>query len=82
MTHRCHSLLHAVKKSTREIRALVRERMLLPLYKGEGREMGKTSYFRCNTDFQKTQNYATDYLGFILKRSILRVDCNEMMKNG
>ena len=38
--------LHAVKRSTREVKALVRERVL-PWYKGEGREMGKTQFFRC-----------------------------------
>ena len=51
---RCHSLLHVVKKSTREVKAFVRERVL-PWYKEEGREMGKTSFFRC-THGITTQN--------------------------
>ena len=32
---RCHNLLHAVKKSTREVRALVRERVTLVYGKGK-----------------------------------------------
>ena len=36
---RCTEVLHAVKKLTREVKALVRESV--PWYKGEGREMGK-----------------------------------------
>ena len=44
--HRRHSLLHAVKKSTREVKALVRERVL-PWYKGEEWEMGKTDTYYC-----------------------------------
>ena len=46
MTHRRHSLLHAVEKSTSEVKALVRERVL-PWYKGKGREMGNRSFSKC-----------------------------------
>ena len=41
--HRCHNLLHAVKKSTREVSTLGRERVL-PWYKGDGREMEKIEF--------------------------------------
>ena len=38
MTHRRYNFLYAVKKSTREVTPLVRERVLL-WYKGKGSEM-------------------------------------------
>ena len=45
-THGRHSFLHAVKKLTREVKTLGRERVLT-WYKGKGSEMENTSFFRC-----------------------------------
>ena len=43
-THRRHSLLHAVRKSTSKVKQLVGERVL-PCYKGKGKKIGNTQNF-------------------------------------
>ena len=57
MTQRRHNLLHAVKKSTREVMALVRE-SVLPWYKGEGREMGKTVFHDDSFHYKSTLRHS------------------------
>ena len=41
MVHKRHRLLYAVRKSTKEVTTLVRERVL-PWYNGKGKEMENT----------------------------------------